>query len=718
MYCAHSPGFPLVAALLACALAAAAGALAAEPPALRPADRSLAAYFRAETAALASRCLAEIRTLEDWQARREEYRRQLAAMLGLWPPPARTDLQARVAGTVELPDVTIDRVVFQASPGLYATANLYLPRQRQGRLPAVLYVCGHSPFRVNGVSYGTKASYAHHGAYFARHGYACLVLDTLEYGEIEGDHHGTYYRDAWWWNSRGYTPAGAEAWLSIRALDYLQSRPEVDGERLAITGRSGGGAYSWWVAALDDRIKAAAPVAGITDLQNHVVDGVVEGHCDCMYVVNTFRWDYAQVAALVAPRPLLIANTDKDPIFPLEGVVRVHAQVRRIYELHGPEIAAQRLGLLITEGPHRDTQDLQLPVLRWFNRHLKGEDPLIEAAARPATEPAALRVFTELPGDQINTRLAEHLVPVAPRPALPADAAEWERRRTGLLAALRTRVFGGWPREGEVAAPRPVLAVEAEFHGLTLRAYDFVSQGEGEAAVPLRLYTLGRTARERFDLTVLNVLDEAGWRELLGTLTAQFETSLGPELAVTPGVRASAEAFESLRTLLLERPWRFAYVAPRGLGSGSWSGDARKQVQIRRRFMALGQTLAGMRVWDTRRAVAALRALPAGQGASAGSLWLQGEREGAVCALYAALFEPGVTRLDLWQLPHTHGTGPDLLNVLKYLDVPEAVALAAERSRVVLYDPDAAAWSYPAEVARRLGWPADRVQVRPPPAGG
>ena len=68
--------------------------------------------------------------------------------------------------------------------------------------------------------------------------------------------------------------------------------------RIGVTGRSGGGAYSWWIATLDERIKAAAPVAGITDLQNHVVDGVAEGHCDCMFQVNTYRWDFAQVAAL------------------------------------------------------------------------------------------------------------------------------------------------------------------------------------------------------------------------------------------------------------------------------------------------------------------------------------------------------------------------------------------------------------------------------------
>ena len=134
------------------------------------------------------------------------------------------------------------------------------------------------------------------------------MIDTLQLGEIEGIHHGTYREGMWWWLDRGYTPAGVEAWNCVRALDYLETRHEVDRKRIGVTGRSGGGAYSWWIAAIDERIKSAVPVAGITDLQNHVVDGMLEGHCDCMFMVNTYRWDFAPWRALVAPRPLLIAQ--------------------------------------------------------------------------------------------------------------------------------------------------------------------------------------------------------------------------------------------------------------------------------------------------------------------------------------------------------------------------------------------------------------------------
>ena len=260
----------------------------------------------------------------------------------------------------------------------------------------------------------------------------CRAIDTIQLGELRGEHQGTYKRGMWWWNARSYTPAGVEAWNCIRALDYLQSRPEVDGTRLGVTGRSGDGAYSWWIAVLDERIKAACPVTGITDLHNHVIDGTLQGHCDCMFTVNTYRWDYPQIAALVAPRPLFICNSDKDSIFPLDGVQRQHEKVRNIYRLYG---AAANLGLLITEGPHKETQDLQVPVFRWFNRLLKVEAPLIEAAATKLFAPAVLKVFKDLPPDERSTMIHETFVPVA-RAAVPHDAGEWARQRDGWLSAL------------------------------------------------------------------------------------------------------------------------------------------------------------------------------------------------------------------------------------------------------------------------------------------
>ncbi|MFT5124172.1 MAG: hypothetical protein ACI9QL_004453 [Candidatus Omnitrophota bacterium] len=368
---------------------------------------NFSAYFAAETQMLAERCLAEIETKEDWDAEVDTYRQQLQYMLGLDPMPERTPLQPVITGSHEREGIVVENLHFQSSPGLYVTGNLYRPKTVTDKLPGILYVCGHGRAVKDGISYGNKTHYQHHGAWFARNGYVCLVIDTIQLGEIEGIHHGTYKYKMWWWNTRGYTPAGVEAWNGMRAIDYLQSRPEVDGERIGVTGRSGGGAYSWWIAALDQRVKCAVPVAGITSLKNHVVDGCIEGHCDCMYMVNSHRWDFAQVAALVAPRPLLISNTDKDSIFPLDGVVDVYTKTKRIYDLLG---ASNKIGLHITEGPHKDTQELRVHAFRWLNRWLKNDDSLITIPAEKLFTLEELRVFDELPKDEIVTKIHESFV--------------------------------------------------------------------------------------------------------------------------------------------------------------------------------------------------------------------------------------------------------------------------------------------------------------------
>jgi len=242
-------------------------------------DAMLSDYFHSEVGAMSSNCLENVGSLDDWKSRRVEYRRQLQEMLGLWPMPEKTDLKAVVTGIITNDDFTVEKVYFQASPQLYVTANLFIPKNLSKPAPAILYECGHVGVKTNGVSLGNKAFYQIDGAWFARNGYVCMVVDTVLAGEIQGIHTGTRDRGMWWWNSRGYTPAGVEAWFGIRALDYICTRPEVDTNRFGITGHSGGGAYSWTVTALDDRIKVAAPLAGMADAQSHMLDGVIDSHC-------------------------------------------------------------------------------------------------------------------------------------------------------------------------------------------------------------------------------------------------------------------------------------------------------------------------------------------------------------------------------------------------------------------------------------------------------
>ena len=666
-------------------------------------DEMLANYLELRTVEIEDSFLGEVGDKEDWNERKAEHRERLGYMLGLSPDRPRTDLKATITGKLEGDGFTVENLHYQSSPGLYVTGNLYLPAERNkgDKYPAVLYVCGHGRVKKGGVSFGNKVHYHHHGAWFARNGYVCLTIDTIQLGEIEGIHHGTYSKNMWWWVSRGYTPAGVEAWNGMRGIDYLQSRPEVDPERIGVTGRSGGGAYSWWVAALDERVKAAVPVAGITSMRNHVVDGCVEGHCDCMYQVNSDRWDFAMISSLVAPRALLISNTDKDRIFPIDGVIEVHGKTRKLYGLLGAE---GKLGLHITEGPHKDTQDLRVHAFSWFNRFLKNQNPppLIDKPAVKYFEPEQLKVFESIPEDENTSTIHETFVPLAPVPPIPKDRNEWRKFREKVRTELEENVFGAWPKNSPEAKGETFTDLSSE--GIRFSVHRFVSQEPWE----LSLYLVHRAGldREDLDLVVLNVLDEKGWNDFTGTYGKTFGNGFPKDLKLPAH---DAEAFESERKMFKNHKWAMAYVAPRGIGPTAWSGDARKRNQILRRFYLLGETLDGMRVFDVVRSASSLRAV---QGMGKVPLWMQANRQMAANLLYASLYVPEVARLDLHDLPESHREGPVYLNVLRTLDLPQAVALAGERTRVVLYQPDAKYDDFPLRVAESLGFGPKAISLR------
>jgi len=700
---------PLLLCLLPSFILAASPYPEKTPP--TPANKLLDRYFTEQAREIAvNNGVGQIESAADWQAKAPEYRRQMFEMLGLDPLPEKGPLQVVKTGELKGDGYVVEKLHFQSLPGMYVTANLYLPATVEKPLPTILYVCGHANIMKDGISPGNKAGYEHHGVWFATHGYACLIIDTVQLGEIRGEHHGTYSKNRWWWYSRGYTPAGLEAWSCIRALDYLETRPEVDKTRFGVTGRSGGGAYSWWITALDERIKASAPTAGVTDMQNQVIDGCVEGHCDCMFFVNTYRWDFERMVALAAPRPLLIVNTDKDPIFPIDGVFRIYQNVRRLYTLLGAE---NKLGLQVAEGPHKDLQPLNMGAFHWFERHLKGADPMqvIDAGAKKSIEPTTLRVFTELPKDELNTTIDETFVPMAKAPAPATNTADWEKQNDTWMTALKEKVFAGWPQE--IASVNPQKESTAERDGLRMTAYDFESQ----SPYRLRLHIVHRAGLrpEDLELIALNVLDEPGWDEFCATYNSRFAKLI----ETFPGIPHDEPAFEQEKKMLENFKWGMAYLCPRGVGATAWTGSPKAQTQRLRRFYLLGQTLDGMRVWDIRRSLQTLRAIP---GFGETPLWLQAHRDMAVDALYASLFEDNIKRLDLHDLPLTHnGTvagdpqavAPALLNVLQHLDLPQAAAMAAMRSRVVIYSANKAAWDYPTTLTKNLG-KETQFQIREP----
>jgi cephalosporin-C deacetylase-like acetyl esterase len=595
-------------------------------------------FLKAEAVRLDAQFLEGITNRAQWEAGRETRRQRYFEMLGLWPLPERTALQAQVTGQLEQSNVRIEKVHFQSRPGLYVTGNLYRPAQipKETQLPAVLYVCGHSGRGRD----GNKVAFQHHGMWFATHGYVCLIIDTLQLGEIGATHHGTYRLDRWWWQARGYSPAGVECWNGIRALDYLQSRPEVDRDRLAVTGISGGGAASFWIAAADERVKVAVPVSGMSDLEDYVGDKVVNGHCDCMFLINTFQWPWTQIAALVAPRPMLFANSGHDTIFPMTGNDRIRARLERLYGFYTNR--TERLfDIAVTPGGHDDNPELRLMAYRWINHHLKGEDGPVTEPDLPKIDGASLRAFPDaLPADEINTRIDELFVPAATN-RLPATAAEFKEWRARKIQELLRVVFRPTlpPRD-----PRPALNLN--------RRKLSTGQVPSEAGVNVawRFFPARSERPERPSWLV--VLDE------------------GESLEVKPSWLGRVCTNEAV-----------LLVAPRGAGPGR-SADP-PPYYLQRSLPLLGRTLDSCRLLDVQAVVQCLPITKGRQGARGGTWNVTGRGTAGVLAAYAALFDERVSEVVLVDPPSSHRNGPFFLNVLRVLDIPEAFGLLAPRSLTV-----------------------------------
>ena len=176
-------------------------------------------------------------SLSEWEARKQAIRRELTGMLWegrIWPESTPA---VKITNRVQTPGYTVECLVLETAPSLYATANLYLPAGAKPPFPVILYQCGHAP---NG-PYGGKNVYKHHGAWFAARGIAVLVLDNIEMGEIDATHHGLFPPGWFDWYSRGYSPLAVELFNAGRVLDYLAGRPEIDSSRIGATGISGGG---------------------------------------------------------------------------------------------------------------------------------------------------------------------------------------------------------------------------------------------------------------------------------------------------------------------------------------------------------------------------------------------------------------------------------------------------------------------------------------------
>lgn len=594
---------------------------------------------------LSAHCLEEVRTLPDWQARRETSRRQLRAMLGLDPLPERTPLRAIITGNVERPAYRIEKIVFESVPDLFVTANLYLPRGPSGPVPCIVYLNGHWPTLD-----GAKTGYQDRYLWYPANGFALLVVDPLGYGEIPGIHPGTNKLNRWDWISMGYTPAGVEVWNAMRALDYLETRPEIDSARVGATGISGGGVMTQYWAALDERVAAAAPSCSTFTIGDQVAADRVLHQCDCTFVPNVHRLDFPEVLALIAPRPLLVMGGRKDMLFPPAGFRAAFRKAKRIYGLYDPVPPADsRIRLVESGAGHTDPPHFLAETRQWMCRWLRGEDdvPAARTAASPPSEaPETLRCLESPPASARNGRIHDEWFahPAAPAAATLAAATQ---RKEELLGFLRTQVLSAPAREPIPFRTRRLVAGGG-------RAGQFAAYGEYqfdvEPAVPVKI-------------SLLLPARAAKTNPLVVWVRSPGEPVLFPDLD---------EFFPLLRTHAL------AILTPR-FSERPLSGP--EYARIERTAVLTGRSLAALRIWDVRRALAwVLR----DRGLAPAEIATYGRGEAGLAGLYAALLESGVGHVVMREPPASHLEGAALPTILRQADLAEMAGLLAPRRLTLL----------------------------------
>ena len=304
----------------------------------------------------------------------DELRQKLLQMIG-GLPAVKTDLHPRVTGKIQMDGFSVEKLIFQSLPGVYVTALVYVPDDRSKKHPAVLVPAGHAP--------DGKFHYQSLSQRLAARGYVVISWDPVGQGE----------RSQFWDASAGKSRynlvcgehavmgnlaylAGAnlarwEIWDGIRAVDYLLTRPEVDGERISITGTSGGGFQATLIAALDERIKVAVPSCYISALPMRIYNRVFadpdsDPEQDLFGMISN-GVDHPGLLLLMYPRPVLVAAAVLD-FFPIEGTRKTVREVRRLYERfdRGDRIA-------LVEGYHAhqfssENQEAALDFLNHFNQ--------------------------------------------------------------------------------------------------------------------------------------------------------------------------------------------------------------------------------------------------------------------------------------------------------------------------------------------------------------
>ncbi|MFO0801810.1 MAG: acetylxylan esterase [Gemmataceae bacterium] len=302
-------------------------------------------------------------TLVELKKQQDELRKNLLAAWGGFPEtPCPLDPQKH--GELKRDGYRVEKITFQTRPGIRMTANLYLP-DKMGKLPAILMVHGH----WKGAKQDPVVQSRCIGA--VKQGYVVLCVDAFGAGERAigtalGEYHGEM--TAATLLPTGLPLSGLQVYENMRAVDYLLTRPEVDGEKLGITGASGGGNQSMYAGSFDTRFKSVVPVCSVGNYQAYLGAAC----CMCEVVPGALRFtEEGGILGLAAPRGLMVINATRDARqFSVDEAKKSIAYADSVFKLHSAGAAPRHA---IFESPHDYSKAMREEMYGWMAMHLKGE---------------------------------------------------------------------------------------------------------------------------------------------------------------------------------------------------------------------------------------------------------------------------------------------------------------------------------------------------------
>lgn len=577
--------------------------------------------------------VAKLKTPEEIRRRARQVRANLARWIG-GLPSERTPLNTRQTGVIEHADYRVEKLIFESQPGFFVTANLYVPKRGAGPFPAVVQPTGHS------LTAKARELYQSLSIGLVKYGFVVLTYDPLGQGERR------IFFDADLGDSKvggttvehqmvgvqallgGESLARQMIWDGMRAIDVVQSLGYVNPNKIGVAGCSGGGTLTAYLAALDERVQAAAPACYITsweeqlrgtgpqDAEQQFPDQLRDG------------FDQGDFLIAAAPRPYLIASTNED-FFPVAGARRTYEEAKEIYNRFGAE---DKIAWFTTPGGHGMGAESRGAIYAWMRKWLQG-------APGPAPEP------------KFTVELEENLNASPSGQVGGETASTLNMRRLGAIRAER----------GDVAANVRALTRYVKPEGTPREepagAESFRFEAEPGRWVPARLL---RAANG--DGRVVLVADAAGkGAPSVREFVAAGYTVLALDTVLTGETRHGATSY-----------------------SDAWFPQD-KSIWL---ALMVGKTVTGMRMADI---VRGLDVLEARGIQTAGGVTGFARGNPGVAMLHAAAIDPRLTKLVLEDLPpvyRTQATTPInrqvfdavIPNVLRYYDLPDLAVHIAPRT--------------------------------------